>query len=75
MDCESKKILREGILDDIRDLKARLDRINVLIGDIRWGTSEKRAKEIRRALLEAEVDIGNLLYELRDCIRDDERRE
>lgn len=75
MDRESKKILREGILDDIRDLKARLDRINVLIGDIRWGTSEKRAKEIRRALLEAEVDIGNLLYELRDCIRDDERRE
>lgn len=75
MDSESKKILREGILDDIRDLKARLDRINVLIGDIRWGTSEKRAKEIRRALLEAEVDIGNLLYELRDCIRDDERRE
>lgn len=75
MDSESKKILREGILDDIKDLKARLDRINVLISDIRWGTSEKRAKEIRRALLEAEVDIGNLLYELRDCIRDDERRE
>ena len=75
MDSESKKILREGILDDIKDLKARLDRINLLIGDIRWGTSEKRAKEIRRALLEAEVDIGNLLYELRDCIRDDERRE
>lgn len=75
MDSESKKILREGILDDIKDLKARLDRINVLIGDIRWGTSEKRAKEIRRALLEAEVELGNLLYELRDCIRDDERRE
>lgn len=75
MDSESKKILREGILDDIKDLKARLDRINLLIGDIRWGTSEKRAKEIRRALLEAEVELGNLLYELRDCIRDDERRE
>ena len=50
MDSESKKILREGILDDIKDLKARLDRINLLIGDIRWGTSLPSMQSRRSAL-------------------------
>ena len=75
MNGESKRILRERIQEDIDEVSERIERNIRLIGDIRWGSSGKRAKEIREALLEHEVNIGNLLYELRDCIRNDERRE
>ena len=75
MNGESKRILRERVQEDIEEVRKRIDRNIRLIDDIRWGTSEKRAREIRRDLLDSEVELGNLLYELRDCIRDDERRE
>ena len=75
MDKDTKRILRDRIEEDILEIRRRLDRNAKLIDDIRWGTSEKRAREIRGFLLEDMTDIGNLLYELRDCIRDDERRE
>ena len=75
MNGESKRILRERVQEDIEEVRKRIDRNIRLIDDIRWGTSEKRAREIRGDLLDGEVKLGNLLYELRDCIRDDERRE
>lgn len=75
MHGEAKRILRERIQEDIDEVTKRIERNIRLIDDIRWGTSEKRAREIRRDLLDGEVELGNLLYELRDCIRDDERRE
>ena len=75
MDNETKRMLRERIKEDILEIGRRLDRNLRLLDDTRWGTAEKHALQVRRCLLEAEAEVGNLLYELRDCIRDDERRE
>lgn len=75
MDENTKRILRDRIEEDILEIGRRLDRNIGLIDDTRWGTAEKHALQVRRWLLEAETEVGNLLYELRDCIRDDERRE
>lgn len=75
MDEETKRILRDRIEEDILEIRRRLDRNIGLIDDTRWGTSEKHAMQVWEDLLEAGVVIVNLLYELRDCIRDDERRE
>lgn len=75
MDDETKTILRDRIEEDILEIRRRLDRNVKLIEDTRWGTAEKHARQVRGFLLEDMTDIGNLLYELRDCIRDDERRE
>ena len=75
MDEWSKRMLRDRIEEDILEIRRRLDRNLAIIDDTRWGTAEKHAMQVREDLLEAEVEVGNLLYELRDCIRDDERRE
>lgn len=75
MDDETKRVLRDRIEEDILEIRRRLDRNVKLIEDTRWGTAEKHAMQVRGFLLEDMTDIGNLLYELRDCIRDDERRE
>lgn len=75
MDDETKRVLRDRIEEDILEIRRRLDRNVRLIDETRWGTAEKHAMQVRRFLLEDMTDIGNLLYELRDCIRDDERRE
>lgn len=75
MDVETKRMLRDRIEEDILEIRRRLDRNLAIINDTRWGTAEKHAMQVREDLLEAEVEVGNLLYELRDCIRNDERRE
>lgn len=75
MDEETKMILRDRIEEDILEIRRRLDRNVKLIEDTRWGTAEKHATQVWEDLLEAGVVIVNLLYELRDCIRDDERRK
>ena len=75
MDNETKRMLRDRIEEDIREIMRRLDRNLAIIDGTRWGTAEKHAMQVREDLLDAEVEVGNLLYELRDCIRDDERRE
>lgn len=75
MDEQTKRMLRDRIEEDILEIKWRLDRNLAIIDGTRWGTAEKHAMQVREDLLEAEVEVGNLLYELRDCIRDDERRE
>ena len=75
MDEETKMILRDRIEEDILEIRRRIARNVKLIEDTRWGTAEKHARQVRGFLLEDMTDINNLLYELRDCIRDDERRE
>lgn len=75
MDKETKRILRDRIEEDILEIRRRLDRNVKLIEDTRWGTAEKHAMQVWEDLQESGVEIVNLLYELRDCIRDDERRE
>lgn len=72
MDLETKKALRDMVLQDITQVAACMDHAQAIIHDTGWGTSRKHAESVAGRMLDLRQDIVNLLFELRDCLRDDE---
>lgn len=72
MDLETKKALRDMVLQDITQVAACMDHAQGIIHDTGWGTSRKHAENVAARMLDMRQDIVNLLFELRDCLRDDE---
>lgn len=75
MDPGAKEELRALVLRDIETVAKCMDRAQGIIHDTGWGSSRKHAESVSERMLTLRQDLVDILYELRDCIRDDEVRE